>query len=263
MNKKDFYEAFGLDEIYTENAIDKFKEQTIKSEMKRTSVINEDKKKPNNNSKFTIQSTVEIEQESRQLVEKTFTIDDLKQTVENFNKCALKKLATNTVFCDGSQDSQIMIIGEAPGNNEDLQGIPFCGDSGKLLNDMFEAIGISREKLYISNMVFWRPPGNRNPTEDEITICKPFVEKHIFLKKPKLLIFVGAVAAKNMLNISGSMTKVRGSFIEYKNQYLQKPIQSIAIFHPSYLMRQPSKKKVAWMDMLKIKDFIFCKTSKT
>ena len=257
MKNKDSYEAFGLDEVYTEKPINRF--ELKESEIKKAAIMakNTIKKKPNSKNNFPIQSADDIQNQARQIVASASNIDDLKKTVEGFEKCELKKLANNTVFSDGSKEAEIMIIGEAPGNNEDLQGIPFCGDSGKLLNDMFEAIGISRDKLYISNMVFWRPPGNRNPTNDEIIICRPFVEKHIFLKKPKLLVFVGAVATQNMLNLTGSMTKARGVFFEYNNQYLTNSIKSFPIFHPSYLMRQSSKKKIAWMDMLKIKDYLY------
>jgi uracil-DNA glycosylase family 4 len=252
MKNKDAYEAFGLDEVYLEKSINRFEEES--DEIKKEIILTDNniKKKSDIKSKFSIQSVESIEQQARELVKKISTLDDLKKTVEDFDKCALKKLATNTVFSDGSQDADIMIIDEAPGNHEDLQGIPFCGDNGKMISDMFESIGFSREKLYISNMVFWRPPGNRNPTDEEIRICRPFVERHIFLKKPKLIIFVGAIVTQNMLNLSGAMTKARGNFLEYTNQYLENPIQAFPIFHPSYLMRQPSKKKVAWMDMLKI-----------
>jgi len=255
MKNKDLYNSFGVDEIYSEKPINKFNDISNISTPKEVPK-NSKMKKNISNSKFPIDSVTDIVNDIRNNLHDIGTIVDLANMVKNFNKCSLKKLATNTVFSDGDEQSDIMIIGEAPGNNEDLQGIPFCGDSGKLLNDMFESIGINREKLYISNMVFWRPPGNRNPTKEEIAICLPFVEKHIYLKNPKILIFVGAVASQNMLNLSGSMTNSRGKFFEYKNQYIHQPIKAIPIFHPSYLMRQPSKKKIAWQDCLKIKSYI-------
>lgn len=184
------------------------------------------------------------------------TLKDLEKAVKDFDGCALKKMATNTVFADGDPKSPIMIIGEAPGNHEDLQGIPFCGDSGKLLNEMFKAIGYKREDLYITNTLFWRPPGNRRPTEDELAMCKPFVEKHIALLKPKLIVLMGATAMVDVLGINDPISKVRGKFYDYKNNLLDKPIKSTTLFHPSYLMRQSGKKREAWADLLMIKEFL-------
>jgi DNA polymerase len=176
--------------------------------------------------------------------------------VLNFDGCQLKKTATKTVFSDGNQQADIMFIGEAPGANEDIQGIPFCGDSGKLLDNMLLSIGLNRTNIYISNSIFWRPPGNRRPTPDEIAICLPFVEKHIALVNPKLLILVGSTAVSAVMNINDPMSKMRNRFFSYNNNYLSKPIDIAAIFHPSYLLRQPSQKKLAWQDLLLIKHFI-------
>jgi DNA polymerase len=181
---------------------------------------------------------------------------DLEKAVRDFEGCSLKKLATNTVLSDGSPESPIMIIGEAPGNHEDLQGIPFCGDSGKLLTEMFKAIGYKRENLYITNTLFWRPPGYRRPTEDELAMCKPFVEKHIALLKPKLIVLMGATAMVDVLGINDPISKVRGKFHDYKNELLSEPIKATTLFHPSYLMRQSSKKRDAWLDLLMIKEFL-------
>jgi uracil-DNA glycosylase family 4 len=202
---------------------------------------------------------VPISQIVAQVKKTVDTIDnlqDLEKAVRNFDGCHLKKMATNTVFCDGDPKSKIMIIGEAPGNNEDLQGIPFCGDSGKLMNEMFAAIGLPREKVYITNSLFWRPPGNRRPTDDELAMCKPFVEKHIGLIAPKLIVLMGATAMYSVLGSDEAISKVRGKFLDYKNPYLPNPIKSISLFHPSYLMRQSSKKRLAWADMLEIKNFL-------
>ena len=183
-------------------------------------------------------------------------LSELEKAVRDFDGCSLKKMATNTVFADGNPNSQIMIIGEAPGNNEDLQGIPFCGDSGKLLNSMFAAIGFKRENLYITNSLFWRPPGNRRPTKDELAMCQPFVEKHIALMKPKLIILMGATAMADVLQVDEPISKVRGKFLDYQNHYLTEPIKTAVLFHPSYLMRQSSKKRDAWIDLLMIKEFL-------
>lgn len=185
------------------------------------------------------------------------TLDELRSVVENFEGCNLKKMATNTVFAQGNANSEIMIIGEAPGNHEDLQGVPFCGDSGKVLNEMFGAINMSRDKnIYITNVIFWRPPGNRRPTSEELAICRPFVERHIQILDPKIIVLVGSTAMTAVLGISDAISKVRGQFLDFAPDFLDKKIKSFTIFHPSYLMRQPAKKKIAWQDMLALENFL-------
>jgi len=149
------------------------------------------------------------------------------------------------------------VIGEAPGNHEDLQGIPFCGDSGKVLDDMFRAINMTRkENFYITNVIFWRPPGNRRPTEEELMICLPFVERHIELMNPEVLVLVGATAMTAILGINDPVTQVRGKFMDFAPKFLSRKIKTFTIFHPSYLMRQSMKKKVAWQDMLALEKFL-------
>ncbi|MFT6106986.1 MAG: DNA polymerase [Rickettsiales bacterium] len=188
--------------------------------------------------------------------EKCQTLEELEKAVRDFDGCSLKKMATNTVFADGNPESKIMIIGEAPGNDEDLQGIPFCGDSGKLLDAMFKTIGFTRQDLYITSTLFWRPPGNRRPTADELAMCKPFVEKHIALIKPKLIVLMGSTAMVDILNINDPISKSCGKFFDYQNQHFETPIKSIVLFHPTYLMRQSSKKRETWAHLLKIKEFL-------
>lgn len=199
----------------------------------------------------------QIVDSAKSIAGKAKTIAELKTAVENFDGCNLKKMATNTVFCDGNPEAKIMVIGEAPGNHEDLRGIPFCGDSGELLSAMFKSINLHRDSdYYITNVIFWRPPGNRRPTEEELAICKPFVERHIELFKPKLIILVGATAMSAIINTSDTISAMRGKFIDYSPSFLSNKTKIFTIFHPSYLMRQPTKKKLAWQDMLKIKEFI-------
>ena len=190
---------------------------------------------------------------SRAIAEKCTTLETLKQALSNFELCDLKKTATNTVFADGNPDSKIMLIGEAPGANEDLYGIPFCGESGKLLDHILKSIGLDRSSVYISNTIFWRPPANRRPTIEEMQICKPFVEKHISLIEPKLLLLVGSTAVSALLDNQEPMSRLRNREFKYDNQYLKSSIATRAIFHPSYLLRQPSQKKLVWNDMLRIK----------
>jgi len=195
--------------------------------------------------------------DSRQIANNCPTLQALKAAVQNFDGCLLKKTASNTVFSDGNPSAKVMLIGEAPGANEDLQGIPFCGESGKLLDKVLKSIGLVRESsIYITNSIFWRPPGNRKPTDEEIKCCLPFVEKHIAFIKPKLIILAGSVALQTLFGNTGSISKQRQRILSYKNEYLDAPIAATAIFHPSYLLRQPSQKKLAWYDMLFIKNFL-------
>lgn len=200
----------------------------------------------------------DMEQEhTRNLVKQITNLEQLRNLVMEFEGCSLKKLSTNTVFADGNPKASIMLIGEAPGANEDKMGIPFCGESGKLLDNMLATIGISRQdNAYITNTIFWRPPANREPTQEEINICKPFIEKHIALINPKLIILVGSTAATSLLGKHAGITKIRQEYYQYHNEYLAHPITMTAIFHPAYLLRQPLQKKTAWYDLLKIQQFI-------
>lgn len=194
---------------------------------------------------------------ARDLVDNAKNLDELKSIVENFDGCRLKDFASNTVFSDGSRNAKILLIGEAPGATEDEQGIPFCGESGVLLDKMLETIGLSRDKnIYITNTIFWRPPANRRPTPDEIETCKPFVEKHIALLNPELIILIGGTATAALLGKKERISDIRENYYSYTNQYLEKPILTTALYHPAFLLRQPSKKKDTWFDLLKIRDHL-------
>ena len=235
----------------------------LKIDSKITDVPKQEEKQNKNILQTTIQHVQkEIKEEgavaeTRQLADNAKTIGDLRSAVENFDGCDLKKFATNTVFSDGVPDAKILLVGEAPGATEDQQGVPFCGESGQLLDKMLACIGLSRKKnIYITNTIFWRPPGNRRPTNDETDMCKPFVEKHIALIKPKLIILVGGTATSTLLGKEEGVTKLRKSYYSYSNKYLSQPIQTTAIFHPAYLLRQPAKKKDSWYDLLRIQQFV-------
>ena len=177
---------------------------------------------------------------------------ELKQEINKFEGCALKKTARNMVFSDGNYKSNVMLIGEAPGEEEDKTGIPFKGQAGLLLDKMLNAIGQNRDNTYITNLIFWRPPGNRNPTEEEIDICLPFVIRHIELVKPKILILTGAIAAKAILKENIGIIQLRG---KWNNLKISKSltIKTMPILHPAFLLRQPSRKREAWEDLKKIK----------
>lgn len=202
-------------------------------------------------------STLDLIYNARILAESSDSLDELRLVVENFQGCVLKQFATNTVFGDGQIDAKILIIGEAPGASEDQQGIPFCGASGQLLDNMLNTIGLSRKKnIYMTNTVFWRPPANRKPTDTEIAICKPFLEKQIQLLDPKLIILVGNTAATTLLQQKEKISSIRRTFYHYTNKYLTQPVSATVIFHPSFLLRSPYKKKDTWFDLLNISDHI-------
>lgn len=176
--------------------------------------------------------------------------------MQSFQGCPLSKTAQNTVFSDGNSDSQIMLVGEAPGAEEDLQGKPFVGMSGKLLDNMLGAINLDRKSVYISNIVPWRPAFNRQPTLEEIAVCLPFIERHISIIMPKVLVCIGGVACKSLLRSNDTIASLQGKPLLYTSSYLSKPIQTFAIYHPAYLLRSPSQKRVAWQQLLKIKAFL-------
>lgn len=190
---------------------------------------------------------------ARQSLTSVQTLEDLKASLENFSGCALKETALHTVFCDGVANAPVMVIGEAPGADEDQQGRPFVGLSGQLLDRILATIGLNRKKnIYISNIIPWRPPGNRQPTHAEILLCMPFIEKHIALIKPHLLILVGGTATKALLNSNEGIMKLRGNFHTYTT-ITGDSIPTLATFHPAYLLRSPGQKRLVWLDLLKIK----------
>jgi len=176
------------------------------------------------------------------------TIDELKAAVEGFSGCNLKHSARSTVFADGNPEARLMIIGEAPGRDEDLQGTPFAGRSGQLLDRMLASIGMDRQTTYLTNVLAWRPPGNRMPTASEIELCKPFVERHIALAKPDFLLLLGNVPSKTLLKTDKGLLAVRGTLLHYDPEGLNIP--ALASLHPDYLLRSPATKKLSWMDLL-------------
>jgi DNA polymerase len=178
----------------------------------------------------------------------------LREELMRFEGCALRHTAMNLVFADGNPEAPVMFLGEAPGEDEDRQGLPFVGVSGKLLDRMMGAAGLDRKtNAYISNILFWRPPGNRSPTDAEIASCLPFAERHIALVQPKFLVLLGGVAAKSLLRTREGITRMRGRWIDYvppPGMGLNHPIPCLPTYHPAYLLRQPGAKRQAWNDML-------------
>jgi len=182
------------------------------------------------------------------------TLEALRAALEQFEGCPLKHTATNLVFADGNPTARVMIVGEAPGADEDRVGRPFVGVSGQLLDRMLGWIGLDRTKVYITNVLFWRPPGNRTPTQAEIAACLPFVERHIELVSPDILVLAGAASAKTLLARNEGITRLRGRWMLYESSGMTRPVPAMAIFHPAFLLRQPAQKREVWRDLLAIRD---------
>ena len=199
----------------------------------------------------TPEAPITLDADTADVAASVASLDGLRQAIEKFDGCPLKKTAKNTVFCDGVAGANIMLIGEAPGQDEDRQGKPFVGRSGQLLDAMLAAIGISRtENLYISNVVPWRPPGNRTPSVDEIAICKPFIARHIALAKPDILLLVGNISNKTLLDTQTGITKLRGHWQNYEADGLNIP--ALPLLHPAYVLRRPEAKADMWADLCQL-----------
>jgi len=184
--------------------------------------------------------------------DKTKNLESLKRSIINLKNCNLKKTAKNVVFCDGNPKSQIMLIGEAPGANEDEEGLPFVGRAGILLDKMLASINLDRKKVYISNIVNYRPPENRRPTDEEIKRYLPFIKKHIEIINPKILVLLGSTAMNALIGKEIVISKMRGKWLE--KEFGSCKTSVIITFHPAFLMRQPAQKKLSWIDLKMIRD---------
>jgi uracil-DNA glycosylase len=184
--------------------------------------------------------------------DKASDLERLKKSILNIKNCSLKNGATNIVFSDGNPKSKIMILGEAPGSNEDQEGLPFVGKAGTLLDKMLASINLNRKNVYISNIINYRPPENRRPTDDEMNRYLPFIKKHIEIINPKILVLLGSTAMNALIDNNVVISKVRGQWIEKK--FGQCKTSVIVTFHPAFLMRQPTQKKLAWIDLKMIRD---------
>lgn len=181
------------------------------------------------------------------------SLDDLKRCLATFDACPLHRTATNLVFGDGNPHGEVVFIGEAPGAEEDRIGRPFVGPSGRLLDHMLASIGLDRTRVFISNTVFWRPPGNRSPTHGETAMCLPFVERIIELVDPRVLVALGGPAANALLGQKESIGRLRGRWFTFETPRMSRPVPTTALFHPAYLLRSPAQKRLAWRDLLSIK----------
>ncbi|PZO82085.1 MAG: uracil-DNA glycosylase [Micavibrio aeruginosavorus] len=213
-----------------------------------------------------ILGTAQARVEAARLAAACNTLEELAAAIRDFDGLAIKRTATNMVFADGNPSAPVMVIGEAPGADEDRQGKPFVGISGQLLDRMFKAIGKSRDAedaanaIYISNILNWRPPGNRTPTSAEVDISLPFIERHIALVRPRVIVLSGGVAAKALLGSGDAISRLRGKMRDYTPLTEgiapnAAPIPVLATYHPSYLLRTPSQKRLAWVDLLLLQDW--------
>ena len=212
-----FYNFINYNLIYNNNAINRYKKDTF-----------------------------EISDDKAQKLEK------LKKSISNIKNCELKKSATNIVFSDGNPKAKIMLIGEGPGSNEDQEGLPFVGRAGALLDKMLASIDLNRKNVYITNVVNYRPPENRRPTEEEITKYLPYLKKHIEIINPKILVLLGSTALNALVGNEVVISKARGQWIE--KHFGECKTSVIITFHPAFLMRQPAQKKMAWIDLKMIRE---------
>ena len=188
---------------------------------------------------------------ARDLARAATTLDELRTALAAFDGCGLKLTATQLVFADGVPGSRVMLVGEAPGRDEDIQGLPFVGRSGQLLDRMLGAIGLGRQDVYIANIVPWRPPGNRTPTPQETAVCRPFIQRQIELADPDFLLVLGAPASRELFATADGILKIRGRWRDFDTG--KRTIRAMATLHPAYLLRSPLQKRFAWRDFLALK----------
>ncbi len=190
-------------------------------------------------------------QTARQLAAGARSLNELRAAMEGFDGCALKRTASRLVFADGTPGARAMLVGEAPGGDEDKQGLPFVGRAGQLLDRMLAAVGLDRTQVYIANCVPWRPPGNRAPTPQETAICLPFIQRQIALANPDVLVCLGASATQTLLGVKEGITRARGVWRDYviDREHGERRIKALATLHPAYLLRTPTAKKAAWADL--------------
>lgn len=260
-----FYVDAGVDEVIGTVPVDRFAESTAPPAAKRQATLPDRSRaqgemprtpgsgavSPSPSAPMPLQT--QAASSARALAAAAVDLAALREAMDGFDLCPLKKTAANTVFGAGNPDADVMLIGEAPGADEDRQGQPFVGVSGQLLDRMLASIGLNRDSVYITNMLAWRPPGNRKPTAEETTMCLPFIRRHIELVAPRILIFVGGTSATVLLERKEGITRMRGRWFEYAPDGDGGAIAAMPIFHPAYLLRQPALKRLAWTDLLAVK----------
>lgn len=199
----------------------------------------------------TVPAAEETARAAREIAKSAQTLEELRASLEAFDGCNLKLTATQLVFADGNPQARVMLVGEAPGREEDMQGVPFVGRSGQLLDRILAAIGLDRTSVYIANVVPWRPPGNRTPTPQETATCRPFLDRQIELVDPDFLLCLGGAAAKELMHTNEGILRLRGHWRDFNSG--KRTIHAMATLHPAYLLRQPLQKRLAWRDFLMLK----------
>jgi uracil-DNA glycosylase len=181
------------------------------------------------------------------------TVDALRTALAGFEGCALRQTATNLVFADGNPAAGLVFIGEAPGAEEDREGRPFCGPSGRFLDRMLASIGLDRSQYLITNIIPWRPPGNRNPTDTEVLVCLPFLLRHLALLRPRRVVLLGKMAAGALTGSTQGIRRLRGTWMTVTVPGLPAPVPALPMLHPAYLLRTPGAKRDAWADMIALR----------
>ncbi|WP_297322347.1 uracil-DNA glycosylase [uncultured Bartonella sp.] len=250
-----FYQEAGVDTPLADRPFDRFEQSKTAKEPAFSPSMPEQSQdlqisNPRPSSRIPVDRQLET---AAELAKNANNLDELCQALKSFNGCTLKLTAKNTCFADGSPNAKLMLVGEAPGRDEDLQGIPFVGRSGQLLNRILAAIGLTRKDVYIANVIAWRPPGNRTPTPMETELCRPFIERQIELASPKILVALGGPAMQVLTGTKGGIIRWRGKWLshELKNG---TAIPVMPTFHPAYLLRTPSQKKLVWTDFLEVRN---------
>lgn len=249
----DFYLEAGVDALLDEEPVDHFAEETPPLQPARTAQATADlRARPEMPVAPAAPPPPDAAaMEARAAAKSAQTLEELRDILQRFDGCALKATATQLVFADGTPGARVMLVGEAPGRDEDIEGLPFVGRSGKLLDRMLAAIGLDRSSVYIANIVPWRPPGNRTPTPQESQICLPFILRQIELADPDILVCLGGPSAQTLLGLKDGITKTRGRWFKFDTG--KREIRAIPTFHPAFLLRSPLQKRFAWRDFLAIK----------
>jgi uracil-DNA glycosylase len=260
----DWYRSMGVDEMIGERAIDRIRPATMLPGERRQVARAEGAAPPASPAgapplapradaaRPVLQSVNSAVASAREIAAACRDLAALEAAVGAFDGCALSETALNLCFADGASQAEVMLIGEAPGAEEDRLGRPFVGQSGKLLDKMLATIGLERRAVYITNVIYWRPPGNRSPTQAEIAACQPFLERQIELLKPKIIVFLGGIAARGLLGVKEGVTKLRGRRFVYATADGTR-IPAMVTFHPAFLLRQPGQKRFAWRDLLALR----------
>jgi uracil-DNA glycosylase family 4 len=242
-----WYEAMGADEAIGDSPVDRFATGAIPAKTSAKSPASPPKSRATSAKSRAGAESAAIPAS----LEAAATLAELEALLAQFEGCALKRSAKSLCFARGSTSARIMLIGEAPGRDEDLQGKPFVGRAGQLLDRMLAAIGLAEEHVYITNTIYWRPPGNRTPTPQEIEACAPFLARQIDLLSPDVMVLLGGAAAKSILGVSEGIMRLRGKWKLYRSG--DREIPTLATLHPAYLLRKPEEKRYAWRDLLMLK----------